>query len=216
VVVLRSSAVIQIERAIALRNEGVPVINDPDAQRAASDKWRQALLFRRAGVPHPRSLAELDFSGSPPTTSVVRKPRRGSSGVGVELRDLAWAREHEDEHVVFQEQVFGPEFRVVVVGNRCVGWAAKVPRAGEFRGNLAQGASMHDAPCPSGAAAQSAASAVRALGLDYGGVDLIMTIDGPSILEVNAAPTLWGPSRDATEEILGAMVALLGSAAQPR
>ena len=216
VVVLRSSAAIQLDRAVALRHRGVPVINDPDEQRAAGDKRRQALVFAGAGVPHPRSADELLAAGAPPTTSVVRKPRRGSSGVGVELHDLGWAMRHGDEQVVVQEQVFGPELRVVVVLDRCVGWATKVLREGEFRGNLAQGATMHDAPCPSEVAERVAVNAVAAMGLDYGGVDLIMTVDGPCVVEVNAAPTLWGPSRDSTEEILGAMVALLEGAAQPQ
>ena len=49
---------------------------------------------------------------------------------------------------------------------------------------------------------------MTALGLLIAGVDLVMTPEGPVVLEVNAATTLWGPSPAATRQIVDAVVVL--------
>ena len=53
--------------------------------------------------------------------------------------------------------------------------------------------------------------AVRALDLEIAGVDLVISEDGPLILEVNAATTLYGPNEDATEAIAEATANYLAS-----
>ncbi len=207
-VLLRSGRPIQLRRAEDLSAAGLAVLNDPHAHRRASDKLHQAAIFASAGVPHPATYGiGLGLGGS--SELLVAKPRSGSSGRGVRLlgpEDLAEALAVGD---VVQEQVVGaPEYRVLVVGGIDVDWARKYPAAGDFRANLDQGGTMHRTERPSEQAAQIAVQAMVALGLDIGGVDLMVGRSGPVVLEVNAATTLHGSDPAATEEILRAVLGL--------
>ena len=215
-VLLRSSKPIQLERARRRKAEGILVINDPDAHEAASDKGLQERVFCDQGVAHPRSGTDLSAGGFAPSTEVVVKPRHGSSGTEVRLSSLALALGSLSSTELVQERLHGVEYRVTVVGGSAVAWAVKTPEEGEFRGNLRQGAQMHDAPCPSRAAESLARAAVNALGLEIGGVDLMMTPEGPVVIEVNAATTLYGASRGSTTRVLNSVVTLVERSAASR
>jgi len=204
-VVLRSSVGPQLQRARAAQASGAIVVNDPDAHEQSIDKLRQAAVFVDAGISHPRTVSntdELALLRQP----VVVKPRRGSSGVGVHLFTKG-DRVREDELAQEFQDVLA-DYRVTVVDGQPYGWARRTPKPGEFRSNLAQGATMEEAHAPSLVAATLCCDAVAALGLHIAGVDLVMTLEGPVVLEVNAATTLWGPTPSATRQIVGAVVSL--------
>jgi glutathione synthase/RimK-type ligase-like ATP-grasp enzyme len=207
-VLLRSGLEVQLDRADQLAAAGVRVVNDPKAHRRARDKLEQALAFWSAGVPHPSTLGVGDGIVDP-GSPLVAKPRQGSSGLGVRLvagRDVDAAVAVGD--LVQARVVDATEYRVTVVGGDDVAWARKIPAEGEFRGNLDLGARMVPAERPGGDAARVACAAVEALGLDIGGVDLMLGRSGPVVLEVNAATTLHGADGDQTQRILGSVVGL--------
>jgi ribosomal protein S6--L-glutamate ligase len=164
-------------------------------------------VFAAAGVAHPATVLGPDASCI--SGAVVVKPRRGGGGAGVRLERTAPSGLADD--VLVQRFVEGEEYRVTVVGGRDYGWARKAPAAGDFRGNLARGATMTSCEAPSRAARATAIAAVAALGLDLAGVDLIWGADGATIVEVNAATTLFGPTVDATTAIVGAVCDLVQS-----
>ena len=204
-VVLRSSVGPQLERARAAQTSGALVVNDPDAHEQSIDKLRQATVFVASGISHPRTVSgmgEFHLLRQP----TVIKPRRGSSGVGVRLFTEG---DHVAEDELAQEfQDVRADYRVTVVDGQPYGWARRTPKPGEFRSNLAQGATMEEVLAPSRDAANLCCDAVTALGLLIAGVDLVMTPEGPVVLEVNAATTLWGPSPAATRQIVDAVVVL--------
>jgi glutathione synthase/RimK-type ligase-like ATP-grasp enzyme len=70
---------------------------------------------------------------------------------------------------------------------------------------------MTSCVAPSADARATALAAVAALGLDLAGVDLICGADGATIVEVNAATTLFGPTVDATTAIVDAVCDLVQS-----
>lgn len=212
-VLLRSGRSIQLDRADRLVAAGIPVINDPVAHRAAGDKLHQARVFAARRIAHPATAGvdrEVAERGGP----VVVKPRWGSSGVGVRLVDPADLPGERGSDVVVQEWIEGAtEYRVLVVDGLDVDWAEKELAPGEFRANLARGATMRPASAPDGESARAARGAVEALGLDIGGVDLMVGPSGPVVLEVNAATTLHGSSDAGTEVILRAVLGLCAARA---
>ena len=72
---------------------------------------------------------------------------------------------------------------------------------------------MTPASTPSAEASDLAVRAVAALDLVIGGVDLIMSPNGPVIIEVNAGTTLYGPDEATTHEIVEAVVDQIEAAA---
>jgi [lysine-biosynthesis-protein LysW]--L-2-aminoadipate ligase len=184
-----------------LAEAGVRVLNRPDAVVLAHDKLLTARLLRRAGLPHPRTtliernapLPDLDFPA-------VVKPRFGSWGEDVclcrdreelqavlaDLRRRLWFRE---TGAVAQELIppLGHDLRLVVAGGRIVGAAKRIAPAGEWRTNVALGASVVPATPPP-VAADLALATAKASGLDLVGVDLLPTGPGGfSVLELNGA-----------------------------
>jgi RimK family alpha-L-glutamate ligase len=184
-----------------LDEAGVRVLNRPEAVVLAHDKLLTARLLRRAGLPHPRTvlierhspLPDLDFPA-------VVKPRFGSWGHDVRLcRDpdelravlegLAWRLWFRATGAVAQELIppLGHDLRLVVAGGRIVGAAKRIAPPGEWRTNVALGASIVPAEPPP-VAAELALAAVKASGLDLIGVDLLPTGPGGfSVIELNGA-----------------------------
>ena len=184
-----------------LTEAGVHVLNRPDSVVLAHDKLLTARLLRRTGLPHPRTLL-VERHGALPDLDfpAVVKPRFGSWGQDVrlcrdrdELRDvlnlLACRLWFRATGAVAQELIppLGHDLRLVVAGGRIVGAAKRIAPPGEWRTNVALGASVVPADPPP-VAAELALAAARASGLDLVGVDLLPTGPGGfSVIELNGA-----------------------------
>ncbi len=188
-----------------MRSRGMTILNGPEAVGACHDKLVTALRLGRAGLPHPdtaylsaastrRDVSRLRFP-------VVVKPRFGSRGEHVSrcadpdalgsllgrLRKLGWFRRHG---ALIQELVppAGYDTRILVAGGRAVGAVQRVAAPGEWRTNVALGASRRPVQ-PQPRECELAVTAAAAAGTDLAGVDLIPRPDGSlAVLEVNGAP----------------------------
>jgi len=187
---------IELYRLLGAR---VPVVNDVGALCTAIDKMQSSWRFAEAGLATPkvrvaqrldeakRALAELGRA--------VVKPIYGSLGVGVELlstKDAPRLAELLERHraLYLQAYVSGAraDVRAFVVGERVEAAITRRAPPGEFRSNVQLGAAF--APITlDRVTAEAAVRATRAVGLDYAGVDLLVTDEGPRVLEVNGTPS---------------------------
>ncbi len=185
-----------------LAAKGVTVLNGPGALLAAHDKLLTARLLGRAQLPHPRTAL---VSGPGPhvlgvAVPVVVKPRFGSWGRDVtrcsdehelsseleRVSELSWYASHG---AIVQELVppLGYDLRVIVVCGEVIGAVHRVAAAGEWRTNVALGATRVPAVAPPEAAAISKVAAAAA-GASLVGVDLLpLPGGGWAVIELNGA-----------------------------
>jgi [lysine-biosynthesis-protein LysW]---L-2-aminoadipate ligase len=184
-----------------LEESGVAVLNRPPTLRLAHDKLATASALEAASLPHPRTRPLFDADAPPPLPlPLVLKPRYGSWGRDVVLcpdeaayrRALAAYRRRawfETCGAVAQELVppRGHDLRIVVADREVVGTVKRVARAGEWRTNVALGATRVPAEPPP-AATELALAAAAAVGGDLVGVDLLPLGPGRyAVLELNGA-----------------------------
>jgi RimK family alpha-L-glutamate ligase len=184
-----------------LEGAGVRVLNRPRALVAAHDKLATSRALADASVPHPRTAhVTAPSSLVPIEPPVVVKPRFGSWGRDVTLcEDAAALRRHlagiahrrwfKSHGALVQELVppVGEDLRVVVAGGTVVGAVRRVAAPGEWRTNVALGATRL-AVTPTAEASDLALAAARAIEADLAGVDLLPTPDGGHVaIELNGA-----------------------------
>ncbi|MFK0049401.1 RimK family alpha-L-glutamate ligase [Streptomyces sp. NPDC090741] len=184
-----------------LETMGSVLLNPADAVLACLDKFWQMQRLASAGLAVPEthmsaggSLEAVIGAGLP--QPCVVKAVRGHRGEQVFLApDTETLRTVHgglapDTACLFQEYVgysHGRDLRVVVVDGRAAGAVVRTASGGEFRSNLALGATL--TPC-TGRYPQGEELAVRAasvMGLGVAGVDLLFAPDGDfTVCEVNA------------------------------
>lgn len=184
-----------------LEGAGVRVLNRPRALVAAHDKLATSRALADAPVPHPRTAhVTAPSSHVPIEPPVVVKPRFGSWGRDVTLCEdaaalrrylarVAHRRWFKSHGALVQELVppVGEDLRIVVAGGTVVGAVRRVAAPGEWRTNVALGATRH-AVTPPAEARDLALAAARAIEADLVGVDLLPTPDGGYVvIELNGA-----------------------------
>lgn len=185
----------------SLAARGVHTLNRASALLAAHDKLLTARLLLRAALPHPRTgLLSADRPLPELVGPVVVKPRFGSWGRDVvccldqkalrrhvrELEGRPWFRTHG---ALVQELVppLGHDLRIVVAAGTVVGAISRVSAPGEWRTNVALGASRVPVE-PPGLACDLALRAAAAAGAELLGVDLLPDGEGGyTVIELNGA-----------------------------
>lgn len=177
----------------------IPVMNSPVSAFTAYQKHLTATALQQSHVPTPPTIAahknvdsymiETMF-GFP----VVVKPATGSHGLGATLahtvEELAATLLAANEPCVIQpfiSESAGTDIRAWVIGGKAVAWMKRTAQPGEWRSNLAIGgtATPFTPPPEYVHVAEQAAQALR---LNFAGVDILETCNGPVVVEVNANP----------------------------
>lgn len=163
----------------------------------AFDKAEMSRVFTEHGIaaPETRVLKSDDAPGSYP---VVVKILRGNQGIGVELVH------NEDEYHRFalqqssQTKFVAQEFiaeagkqdkRLLIADEQCIAAMRRRSTSEDFRANLHTGG-VAEAYTPTDDEIELAIRATRAFGLSFAGVDIIDSIRGPLVLEINPSPGL--------------------------
>jgi [lysine-biosynthesis-protein LysW]---L-2-aminoadipate ligase len=207
----------------ALEDAGQLVLNRADSIVAAHDKLETARALAAAALPHPWTSHVRPGDPLPAVDApVVVKPRFGSWGADVilcasqddlertfeEVADRHWFLVHG---ALVQELLPPPgrDLRVLVAGGVAVGAISRHAAMGEWRTNVALGATRHRAVAPPEAAAL-AIEAAAAVGADLVGVDLLPVAGGYSVIELNGCVDFTGsysaPGRNVFEDVVTALL----------
>lgn len=185
-------------------NMGICVVNKSDGILNSRNKFRalQACAAKKIDIPisvMARSISDVPSAfrlvGSFP---MVMKLLQGAQGIGVMLGHDRTSVESVvatmlgfDKDLILQQYVkesAGSDVRVLVVGDKVIAAMRRTARGGEFRANIHRGGwgePIHRLPK---SYERMALTAVKAVGLEIAGVDLLESPSGPKLLEVNSSP----------------------------
>jgi ribosomal protein S6--L-glutamate ligase len=145
----------------------------------------------------------------------ILKLIQGTQGVGVmiahtlaEIESILDTMKDLGQEILLQEfirEAKGRDIRALVIGDHVVGAMRRKAQPGEFRANLHQGGEGKPIAL-SKEMAEVAVRAVRILGLELAGVDMLESKSGPKIMEVNSSPGFEGLERTTGLDIAGMIV----------
>ncbi len=198
--------ILRLDILHALSYMGIVVYNEPRSIERTVDKAMTTLLLKQAGLPTPstwvfESIAEaqsLCNSEIASGRSLVMKPLFGSQGLGIHrvskdtplVHDEKFAGVYYLQSFVERSKSEWSDIRVFVIDGQSI--AAMHRHGNSWITNRAQGARCENLPLDK-PLTELAEAAVRAVDINYAGVDLIVDKDGKlQIIEVNSIPAWWG------------------------
>lgn len=200
---------------------GVFSTTESEALVRSRDKLRSLQILSRAKVGLPKTVFTnyskdveeviKQVNGAP----LIIKLLEGTQGLGVVLAETKNAAKSVIEafnglqaRVMVQEYIEeakGMDIRAFVVDGHVIGAMKRQAKEGEFRSNLHRGGTA-EVVALSDEEEIAAIKAVKALGLDVAGVDMLQSKRGPLILEVNPSPGLEGIEKATGKNIAGSII----------
>ncbi len=197
---------------------GIKVMNSTYPFRRSRDKYATQYVLHVAGIPIPQTFTTESLARAYQKTNemgkTIYKPILGSMGRGsmkFDDADMAYNAyrllDRLQHPLILQKYVQTPgrDIRVFIVGDEVVGAVYKYLPEGKWKSNLAQGGRMVEEEM-SDEIIDMAFKATKAMGLDYSGVDIIESPEGPLVLEVNASPGWQGLKKATGKDIADIIV----------
>jgi ribosomal protein S6--L-glutamate ligase len=195
-------------------NSSSGIINSRDKLRSF-----QILAKHNIGMPETAYvrrnkdiLPAIERVGGAP---VIIKLIEGTQGVGVVLAETAKVAQAivemlhgTSQNVVIQKFVKeskGKDVRAFVVGDQVVAAMRRTAQGDEFRSNVHRGGSVEAVDLPE-EYKEMAIRSSQILGLRVAGVDMLETLSGPQIMEVNSSPGLEGIEAATKLDVAGSIV----------
>lgn len=195
-------------------NSSSGIINSRDKLRSF-----QILAKHNIGMPETAYvrrnqdiLPAIERVGGAP---VIIKLIEGTQGVGVVLAETVKVAQAivemlhgTSQNVVIQKFVKeskGKDVRAFVVGDQVVAAMRRTAQGDEFRSNVHRGGSVEAIDLPDDFK-EMAIRASQILGLRVAGVDMLETVNGPQIMEVNSSPGLEGIEAATKLDIAGSII----------
>jgi len=186
---------------------GVPVLNTSSGILNTRDKFRSMQLLIGKNIPIPTTYFSNDLHYAERIVKhklgypFILKVLEGTQGLGVHLvvneieaHELFNKFGASKKKVILQEfieEFKGKDLRIFVVGNQVVAAMIRIAGEGEFRSNIHRGG-VGKKIVLSEDEKEIAIRAVKVLGLQVGGVDVLRSTRGALIIEVNSSPGLEG------------------------
>ncbi len=180
----------------------IPFVNRTEAVRAARNKMLTSLALFSSSLPQPDTCylySDIKTGLVQLGIPLVYKPKTGTRGRGALLLKSdaqipRFAAALSGKHGLYLQSYIpnhGFDIRVAVVGTRVLGAIKKTAAPGEWRTHVAYGGTTSAYPVTR-ELEQLSLQAVKALGLDFAGIDIMVdSSDGSyKILEANAVPGL--------------------------
>ncbi len=199
----------------------VPVINPTSGLENAGNKFITTTLMEVNKIPHPKTVITEDIDKALIWTEkfkdCVLKPLFGNQGRGIirlknksMISKLNILNEFKKKHGVFyiQEFINNPnevyrDIRALVIGDEVVSAMYRV--SNDWITNIHQNGKPEKCDITD-EIKELAIKSKNAVGLIYGGVDLMESKDGLKVIEVNGSPSWEGLSRisniDITEKLM--------------
>jgi ribosomal protein S6--L-glutamate ligase/gamma-F420-2:alpha-L-glutamate ligase len=190
-----------------LESVGIRLFNSANSVETCDDKMRTFLALNGSGLKFPAtSAAPLCYTKGAKVNvkflqlvveklgfPVVVKKSYGSFGEGVKLAENFEKLQEIAQEWLYQPHFFqeyiaeskGRDLRVIVIGGKAIGCMERRAQGDEFRSNVELGGVGVAVELPE-AYKEAAERAATVLGLDYCGVDLLETSNGPVLCEVNS------------------------------
>jgi ribosomal protein S6--L-glutamate ligase len=182
--ILKSKSDLWLNVAAELDAKGARILNTYPASVDTLNKIRSTPRLFAAGIPIPRSWVTDDsslFSEIPDGIPLLIKPNIGHGGAGIRtFRDRAELAATPIGNRMLVQEMLTPvedELKLYVIGDRVFA-IRKHSETGE-RENITVEPMLGDIALKCG----------RALGLDIHGVDVLLTSDGPFVVDVNYFPS---------------------------
>lgn len=186
---------------------GVYTLNESLAIARSRDKLRALQIMSRKGINMPiTAFAHSDsnpdvlikLAGGAP---VVIKLLEGTQGKGVMLAEtkkaaasMIGALQGLNADILVQEYIEeagGEDIRCIVLGSKVIASMKRKAGSGEFRSNLHVGGVASKVRTTL-EEKQLAIKAAKVIGLNFAGVDIMRSKNGPMVIEVNSSPGLEG------------------------
>jgi ribosomal protein S6--L-glutamate ligase len=202
---------------VASKESYLPI--SPAAFTIAHDKMITQLMLQQKGIPTPKTY----LSSTPEAAKkvlenahypIIMKFPQGTQGKGVMFSDSFAAANSMLDALTALKQPFliqeyvetgGSDIRVIVVGDKVVAAMRRKAEKGEKRANIHAGGKGE--ACTLGSHAKKIAlEAAKAIGADICAVDILESVKGPLIIELNVSPGLQGITQ-ATKTDVAASIA---------
>ncbi|MBI2990003.1 MAG: RimK family alpha-L-glutamate ligase [Candidatus Magasanikbacteria bacterium] len=203
---------------------GIPTINSYHSIVNSKNKVRMLQKLTSKGIPIPKTYVVRsseyvsEISEQIGSFPVIIKSVFGSGGIGVGIieskRGLKtiiemMIEDNDSTPLIIQHYVResrGKDIRVFVVGNKIVAAMDRIAtKKGEFRSNFSIGGKVKIASL-SEEEKKLAKRAAKAMHLEFAGVDIIRSKEGPKVLEVNSNPGLQGITQATGVDVAGAII----------
>jgi len=188
-----------------LEKSGLKVFNSSRSIEICDDKMKTYIALFNKGIKMPKTISgPLNYSGqysmdfihtieSQLSYPIIIKENFGSQGSKVYMANNQSELINIEKNItavprLFQETIkesWGKDYRLIIIGNKYVAGMLRKSNNGDFRSNINLGGSGEPIDMPK-EYIELAQEVSKLLGLDYCGIDLLETKEGPVLCEVNS------------------------------
>jgi ribosomal protein S6--L-glutamate ligase len=186
---------------------GIKVVNGSEGIAQSRDKLRCLQLLAQKGYEIPTTVLMRGSRGARAAlravhgTPAIIKLLQGTQGVGVMLAESSSSAESVldtmgslGHDVILQQYIAesaGRDIRAFVIGDQVIASMRRQAREGEFRSNIHRGGEGLPIELKD-QYKRLAVQAAKTCGLTVAGVDMLESLTGPKIVEVNSSPGFEG------------------------